>query len=302
MPCRPFLASLLLVAAGALPPAAGIAAPIGPTPWFIAQASHSSIFGGIGGPTEVNEGATPQSASVSGVNLGDLRAADANASGATGALKVRASTANAQASAAVDYWDTLTFTTPGLSGRGIARIHLAYDEPDLSIFGVAAASAFFYGGVYEIDNGERGKILFGFSNSYSVSDRPVYSYPIFWAYDRGAWQRVEDFEGRIVFTVPFTPGVPLFISLRAGADASGEVATADFSQSLYWGGIDYVSVGGVESADFTATSGSGADLRRSYVPTGGDGNGVTPVPLPATAPLLALGLLAVGATARRTRR
>jgi hypothetical protein len=90
---------------------------------------------------------------------------------------------------------------------------------------------------------------------------------------------------------------PLDIELSASAvSQTGGEAVADLTNSLYWGGITGVSIGGVKVDGFTVTSASGTNWANSFIPTSGG------VPEPAAWALMLTGFGAVGASLRLRRR
>lgn len=82
---------------------------------------------------------------------------------------------------------------------------------------------------------------------------------------------------------------PLDIELTTSAQAAYDfvgagAASDDFAHSLYWAGIQGVTVGGVPVTNFTVTSGSGTNYMGSFVPAA--------TPEPSSGVLLAAGLAA----------
>jgi hypothetical protein len=78
----------------------------------------------------------------------------------------------------------------------------------------------------------------------------------------------------------------LIVSLPSGTGGgSGDV---DFANTIYWTGIQSVMTGGVEITDYDLLTQSGIDYRNSFAPA--------PVPEPAAAVLVVIGLLMVAGT------
>jgi hypothetical protein len=88
---------------------------------------------------------------------------------------------------------------------------------------------------------------------------------------------------------------PLDIELNATANASnGGSAVADLADTLEWGGISKVTVGGVAIDDFSVTSASGTNWADSFIPGPG-------VPEPATWAMMLVGFGGLGGLLRRGR-
>ncbi|MDF2177869.1 PEP-CTERM sorting domain-containing protein [Aliiglaciecola sp. CAU 1673] len=114
------------------------------------------------------------------------------------------------------------------------------------------------------------------------------------------------------FTVfqEFVVGTPLYFSLSMWAD--GHIPGAlypepnsvtarylvDAGNSSYWGGIQSVTIDGVEITDYQLSSESGTDYSRSFVPTANNPN---PVPEPESLALFSLGIIGLFWQRRRLR-
>jgi hypothetical protein len=124
-------------------------------------------------------------------------------------------------------------------------------------------------------------------------------------YDIGAFQQYDQVNGLtgnafglFTATVQVQSGfqAPLVIELTGASvsDTGGE-AVADLVDTLYWGGVTNVSVGGVSVDNYTLTSASGTDWANSFAPNPGA------VPEPAAWATMLLGFGGLGATLRARR-
>jgi PEP-CTERM motif len=88
---------------------------------------------------------------------------------------------------------------------------------------------------------------------------------------------------------------PLDIELTAGTSSvTGGSAVADLADTLEWGGISKVTVGGVALTDYSVTSASGTNWADSFLPGPG-------VPEPATWAMMLVGFGGLGGLLRRRR-
>jgi len=173
--------------------------------------------------------------------------------------------------------DLLTFTAPGVATGTLIQVTFKVLVDGNSIEGGAgggqgrwALQADLGGGVFDINAGAQNDVINGY---------------------------VGDAFGLFSATVTIQAGfeAPLAVELTGTAIASsGGEATADLGDSLYWGGITGVSVGGVALDEFTVTSASGTDWAQSFVPAS-----TVPVPAPGGGLIFVGGLAALGMVRRR---
>jgi hypothetical protein len=86
------------------------------------------------------------------------------------------------------------------------------------------------------------------------------------------------------------------LALTADLTTYGVRCAADFSHTLYWGGITSVSANGATISAFDLTSASGTDWRQSFVPA------TDAVPEPGTLVLAGGGLIGLVVRRRRERQ
>lgn len=201
--------------------------------------------------------------------------------------------------ARASFSDQVTFQAQGLTGEGIAFARVFLHSPG------TLASASGYGSSASV-NGSisvRGvgssqyTRLFSFSAVMVAGRDPG---PIIWT---SLPSTTPGLDGYWDIPLPFQPGQAVEILIEAGASAYGVYnqttngsAYADFSSSLYWGGISAVRVGGTTTTAFTALGEGGADWKLDHAPS-------SVVPEPAHAALWALGMPVLGwLAARRQRR
>lgn len=118
---------------------------------------------------------------------------------------------------------------------------------------------------------------------------------------------VPSITGLRAFSVPVLFGVPFDIGFSATGTSQSRVsdfypssrasATSgyEFGDSIYWGGVESVTVGGQNINDFQLMTASGVDYSRSFAPV------VAAIPEPETYMMFAAGLLLMSAARRRFR-
>lgn len=210
----------------------------------------------------------------------------AGADAGVGVLKVRASSAadaalpmttgpsaTCMANARVD--GTLVIRSPILSGTGIARVLALLDRPVPPGLpgGVVTRSGLGDAAVNSAVNiGKAGQS--GWLATFAYGAQSAWSSPAAWEEFSVITNGVVTAPGSglVTLEVPFTMGDTLKIQLTASARASAQgnltgaaSADANLANSLYWGGIMSITVGGVTTTNFTALSPTGTDWNRSYI-------------------------------------
>lgn len=209
----------------------------------------------------------------------------ASADAGVGVLKVRASASadaappmvtgpNATAIASARMDDTLVIHSPFLSGTGIAQILAQIDRPVPPGLpgGVVTRSGLGDASVSSVVNvGKAGQP--GWLVTFGYSAQSAWSSAAPWEEFSVNGVPTAPGSGLVALEVPFTVGDTLKIQMMASARASAQgnlsgpaSADANLANSLYWGGITSITVGGVTTTNFTALGSSGTDWKRSYVP------------------------------------
>lgn len=209
----------------------------------------------------------------------------ASADAGVGVIKVSASSsadaappmvtgpqASATASARVD--DTLVIRSPILSGTGIAQVLALLDRPVPPGLPGGVATRSGLGDAWVSSAVNVGKASQpGWLVTFQYGAQSTWASAAPWEEFSVNSVPVAPGTGLVALAVPFTVGDTLKIQMLASAYASAQgnlsgpaSADANLANSLYWGGITSITVGGVTTTNFTALGSSGTDWKRSYVP------------------------------------
>jgi hypothetical protein len=209
----------------------------------------------------------------------------ASADAGVGVLKVSASSSAdaappmttgpyAVAIASVRLDDTLVIRSPILSGTGIAQVLALLDRPVPPGLpgGVVTRSGLGDASVGSTVNvGKAGQT--GWLVTFGYGAQSTWASAAPWEEFSVNSVPVAPGTGLVTLQVPFTVGDTLKIQMAATAYASAQgnlsgpaAADANLANSLYWGGITSITVGGVTTTNFTALSPTGSDWKRSYIP------------------------------------
>ncbi|MCE7973554.1 MAG: hypothetical protein DYG92_04400 [Leptolyngbya sp. PLA1] len=197
----------------------------------------------------------------------------------------------AEANANGGWKDSFLITAPGQNGQ------TGYMQFTLNVTGFLSAAGFagaasFTTTAYKDTTQLLANALFSPGNSDPLSSDRQYGH---WSVS-SAPNNSKNVSGVITMAVPFTYGTPFNLGIYANAEAGmrsssgvsgNSQASVQFQNSLYWGGISGMYLGGTTNtiSDYQIVSGSGIDWRGA-------------IPSPATAMLLAAHALVA---ARRRR-
>lgn len=209
----------------------------------------------------------------------------ASADAGVGVLKVSASSSadaapplvtgpNATAFASARMDDTLVIRSPILTGTGIAQVLAQLDRPVPPGLpgGVVTRSGLGDASVGSVVNvGKAGQP--GWLVTFGYGAQATWASAAPWEEFTVNGVATAPGTGLVALAVPFTVGDTLKIQMTANARASAQgdlsgsaSADANLANSLYWGGITSITVGGITTTNFIALSPTGTDWKRSYVP------------------------------------